>query len=88
MVLAPDTEDHPYWYARIIRVFHSMVSHPELTKPTHMDFLWVCWCGLDPDRCYKFGWKACRLPRIGFVEDMDDGDVLRTVLEQERNAAE
>jgi hypothetical protein len=75
MVLAPDDEDHPYWYARIIGVFHAIVSHCELSEPTHMDFVWVRWYGLDPDRRYKFGWKARRLPRIGFVEDTDDMNV-------------
>jgi hypothetical protein len=72
MVLAPDDEDHPYWYARIVGVFHAIINHPELPEPTHMDFLWVRWYGHDPDPRYKFGWKARRLPRIGFVEDVDN----------------
>ena len=72
MVLAPDSEDHPYWYARIIGIFHAIVSHPDLPEPTQMDLLWVRWYGLDPDLRYRFGWKARRLPRIGFVEDTDD----------------
>ena len=71
MVLAPDTEDHPYWYARVIGVFHAIVSHPQLSEPTHMDFIWVRWYGLDPDSRYKHGWKPRRLPRIGFIEDTD-----------------
>jgi len=37
-----------------------------------MDLLWVRWYGLDPDLQYRFGWKARRLPRIGFVEDTDN----------------
>jgi len=71
MVLAPEGEDHPYWYARIIGVYHAIVSHPKLAEPTHMNFLRVRWYGLDPDQCYSFGWKARRLPRIGFLDDTD-----------------
>lgn len=37
-----------------------------------MHFLWIRWYGMEPSRRYKFGWKARRLPRIGFVEDTDD----------------
>ena len=72
MVLAPEGEDYPYWFARIIGVYHAVVSHPELPEPTHMNFLWVRWYGLDLNPRYKFGWKARRLPRIGFVDDTDE----------------
>ncbi|KAH9011426.1 hypothetical protein EDB83DRAFT_2448378 [Lactarius deliciosus] len=66
MVLRPDGPDpHPYWYARIIRIFHIVVNHPNLSDSTHMDFLWVRW----------FGFKARRLHRIGFVKDTNDPDV-------------
>ena len=68
-MLAAEDEDHPYWYARIIGVYHAIVSHPELAEPTPMNFLWVRWYGLDPDPRYRFGWKARRLPRIGFLDD-------------------
>ncbi|PPR02756.1 hypothetical protein CVT24_002089 [Panaeolus cyanescens] len=73
MVLSPDGQEHPYWYAQIIGIFHAVVRHriyqPE---PTIMHFLWIRWYGMEPSRRYKYGWKARRLPRIGFVEDSND----------------
>ena len=35
-----------------------------------MDFLWVRWLGVVPDR--SFGRKQARLPKIGFVKDTDE----------------
>ena len=63
---------HPYWYARIIGIYHALVIHPSSVDPIHMDFLWVRWYGSDPDPRYKSGWKARRLPHVGFVADTID----------------
>ncbi|KAF9033835.1 hypothetical protein BJ165DRAFT_1615947 [Panaeolus papilionaceus] len=72
MMLSPDGE-HPYWYAKIIGIFHVLVSHRDLQPtPKPMNFLWVRWYGMDPGRGYRFGWKARKLPRIGFVDGTDD----------------
>ena len=57
---------HPYWYARVLSVFHAVVSHGRSTEPQRMDFLWVRWFGTDPNN-YRSGWKAKRLHRIGFI---------------------
>ena len=74
MVLAhDDCAAHPYWYARIIGMYHALVIHPSSHDPIHMDFLWIRWYGADPDLRYKSGWKTRRLPRVGFVDDTDDG---------------
>ena len=35
-----------------------------------MDFLWVRWLGIVPDR--SFGRKQAKLPQVSFVEDLDD----------------
>jgi hypothetical protein len=35
-----------------------------------MEFLWVRWYGTEPG--YRSGFKAARLPKIGFVPDSDD----------------
>ena len=76
MVLSPETEAgaHPYWYARVLGVFHAKVLH---TGPAaknrsvqHMEFLWVRWFGIEPD--YISGRQTARLPKIGFVPDTDD----------------
>ncbi|PPR00724.1 hypothetical protein CVT26_012318 [Gymnopilus dilepis] len=40
---------HPYWYARIIGIYHALVLHPSSRDPIHMDFLWIRWYGCDPD---------------------------------------
>ncbi|KAG1823079.1 hypothetical protein DFJ58DRAFT_738932 [Suillus subalutaceus] len=51
MVLARDQEDsHPYWYARVIGVFHVNTrymrpgAHPSIKR---VDFLWVRWFARD-----------------------------------------
>ncbi|KAF8992498.1 hypothetical protein BDQ17DRAFT_1253858, partial [Cyathus striatus] len=73
MVVAHDEfEGHPYWYARIIGVFHALIIHSNYQDPVRMDFLWVRWYGLDSNPRYKSGWKAQHLPRIGFIEEDDD----------------
>ena len=66
-----DSESHPYWYARIIGLFHVVVRHPSSINPITLDVARVRWYGKDPDS-YQSGWKARRLPRIGFVEYMED----------------
>jgi hypothetical protein len=78
MVTSPETGPNaqPYWYARVIGIFHAIVSstHPELEgmarSRTHMDFLWVRWFGMEPGR-YRHGLRVGRLPKIGFVESTD-----------------
>lgn len=73
MVLSHDDGNHPYWYARILGIFHAIVQHPKFLEPKVMDFLWVRWYGADPDERYKSGWKGRRLPRIGFIPHVEDG---------------
>jgi len=40
---------HPYWYGRILGVFHTMVQYtgPGLHSidPQRMEFLWIRWFG-------------------------------------------
>jgi hypothetical protein len=77
MLLSCDDEaTHPYWYARIIGVFHTCVhfkglaSHPRIESgEKEMTFLWVRWFGQDLG--YKSGLKAKCLHRIGFVDYQD-----------------
>ncbi|KAH9835781.1 uncharacterized protein C8Q71DRAFT_709596 [Rhodofomes roseus] len=69
-------EKHPYWYARVLSVFHVHVRllHVDNTRPDvvrKLDVLWVRWYGLDPDA--PGGFKHRRLPRLGFVP-YDDRD--------------
>ena len=65
-----DEVPHPYWYARVIGIFHANVSQRGSNiPPKHMDFLWVRWFGRD--LAHKGGWRVRRLYRIGFVESQD-----------------
>ena len=66
-----NSEPHPYWYARVIGIYHVEVrhDHPDALSRgvQELQFLWVQWFGQDPD--YEGGWKAHRLYRVGFVAD-------------------
>jgi hypothetical protein len=67
------TRTHPYWYARIIGIFHAMVQHTgphsRSSEPQCISFLWVRWYGRDFK--HRAGWNAKRLHRIGFVDGDD-----------------
>jgi hypothetical protein len=92
MVLS-DEEDrensHPYWYARIISIFHALVVHKgpksKSEEPKMMEFLFVRWFGLDDGLKARGGWKTKRLHQIGFVKGneafgfIDPADVIRAV---------
>ncbi|KJA18879.1 hypothetical protein HYPSUDRAFT_144300 [Hypholoma sublateritium FD-334 SS-4] len=76
MLQSPTTEAgaKPYWYARVIGVYHANVwaNNPAIPggRITRcMDFLWVHWFGDEPG--YHSGFCRARLPKIGFVESMD-----------------
>lgn len=75
MMASPETSSgaHPFWYARVIGVFHARVLH---TGPAainrsvqHVEFLWVRWLGVVPG--HRYGFKVARLPKVGFVPDTD-----------------
>jgi len=76
MVLSPETgpNAHPYWYARVLGVFHARVLHtgPDARNRSvqHIEFLWVRWFGTVSG--HRYGFKAARLPKIGFVEEDDE----------------
>ncbi|KAJ7032929.1 hypothetical protein C8F04DRAFT_1221791 [Mycena alexandri] len=63
MVMSPETgpNAHPFWYAR--------GAHSSNNGAQRMEFLWVRWFGIEPD--YRFGFKAARLPKVGFVPEDD-----------------
>ena len=76
MVQSPKVGDntHPYWYAQVLRIYHTVVSmtHPAATMHSAqvMQFLWVRWLGTKPGHCSSP--QVARSPRIGFVEAMDE----------------
>ena len=75
MLLSHEDDDdrHPYWYARVIKIFHVDVCYfggsTGAVIPTRMDVLFVRWFGRDID--FKAGWSAKRLHRIGFFQRND-----------------
>lgn len=75
MVYSCDDGNHPYWYARVLGIFHTRVKHvgPRSVSGCiqSMQFLWIRWFGLVPHQEYKFGIKMARLPKVGFVEGSD-----------------
>ena len=70
-----DVDAHPYWYARVIGIFHVDIVHngPKSTssEKRRINFLWVRWFGRDVS--FNAGWKAQRLHRIGFLNASLDG---------------
>jgi hypothetical protein len=78
MVLSQEDErTHPYWYARVIKIFYVMVEHREheylpFKKPVRMDILFVRWFQMDSD--YRAGWDAKRLYRVQFFERAHNAD--------------
>lgn len=87
MVLSGD-DTQPYWYARIIGIFHAMVLQTGQSKsgdPKKMEFLFVRWFGIDDDDDKIGGWRTKKLHQIGFVEGdkafgfVDPADIIRGV---------
>ncbi|KZT55342.1 hypothetical protein CALCODRAFT_437337 [Calocera cornea HHB12733] len=74
MLSSAEDDQHPYWYARVLRIFHVVVSHPKHDHgtPQRMDALFVRWLGSDPDASYDAGWEASRMDRVGFVHEDDE----------------
>jgi hypothetical protein len=81
MVLScEDGEDvHPFWYARVIKIFHLLVrrrspsppAEDTPTGPQRMDVLWVRWFGLDADA--RGGWSKKCLHGISFIPSDEVG---------------
>jgi hypothetical protein len=77
MVLSHEDEaeenPHPYWYARVIGIFHFNVRHvgpdSKSSDTQRMDVLWVRWFGRDLSA--PGGFEARRLHRVGFLDSED-----------------
>lgn len=72
MVMSHEEEQsHPYWYARLIKIFHVNVEYHETPdsvrcRPKRMDFLFVRWFKRDMSPA---GFTAKRLQRLEFFDD-------------------
>lgn len=67
---------HPFWYGRIVGVFHANVMRNEPDNERDpdwkaMQFLWIRWLGRS-DTHTRHGINPRRLDRIGFVTESDD----------------
>jgi hypothetical protein len=60
---------HPYWYARVLGIFHVNVKHSGPSSRTphvqKIELLYVRWFGRD--FVHAAGWSARRLHRVGFL---------------------
>jgi hypothetical protein len=82
-----DREKHPYYYARVIGIFHVLVRCVGGERRfKQLDFLWVRW--YDFDMKARSGFKAKRHHQLSFVDSehnvggfgfIDPADVLRAV---------
>ncbi len=65
----------PFWYVCVIGIFHTLISssHPGVKSKSHgqMEILWVRWFSVEPGR-YWHGFHLAHLPKIGFVESLDE----------------
>ncbi|KAJ6525271.1 hypothetical protein DFH09DRAFT_1329080 [Mycena vulgaris] len=62
-------EPHPYWYARVLGVFHANMFQPGSRAPHRYEFLWVRWLGRDPE--WKSGPSHLRLKCVGYIPETD-----------------
>ncbi|KAF8804505.1 hypothetical protein BYT27DRAFT_7106825, partial [Phlegmacium glaucopus] len=76
MLLSHNNEQHPYWYACVIGIFHVDVIHTgPLSKSPYkqcVDFLWIQWFGQDLD--HRAGWLAQCLHWVVVFEGFLDAE--------------
>ena len=73
-----EIDAHPYWYARVVGIFHVDIIHNGATSTSpeqrRIDFLWVRWFGRDIS--FNAGWTAQRLHRVGFLNANSESGAL------------
>ncbi|KAH8984066.1 hypothetical protein EDB86DRAFT_2750235, partial [Lactarius hatsudake] len=60
---------HPFWYARVLGIYHANVYFGLESHPERIEFLFVRWFGHAPD--WPGGPAARRLDRVGWVPEHD-----------------
>jgi hypothetical protein len=65
------TPSHPYWYARVLGIYHLETWIHDNGRPVkqHLEVLWVRW--LAPLENNNSGTRHARLPKVSFVEESD-----------------
>ncbi|KAF6760980.1 hypothetical protein DFP72DRAFT_804695 [Ephemerocybe angulata] len=73
---AGEPRPHPYWYAKVLAIFHCRVLHrgarSTSKEPRTMEVLWIRWYGNGRGAPFGF-FKEKRLPEVGFVDEAQDG---------------
>ncbi|KIK39154.1 hypothetical protein CY34DRAFT_14574 [Suillus luteus UH-Slu-Lm8-n1] len=72
MVISGETTpSHPYWYARVLGIYHLETWIHDNGPPVkrHLEVLWVRW--LAPLENNNSGTRHARLPKVSFVEESD-----------------
>ncbi len=67
-----DPDSHPFWYARVLGIYHANVMDAGARSPKakRMEFLWVRWFGMDPE--WSGGPSTLRLDRVGYIPEHDE----------------
>jgi hypothetical protein len=66
---------HPFWYARVIGIFHANVQYRKQTDNWQtVHFLWVCWFGRSEAANIRISQPINKhqLDWVGFVTESDD----------------
>lgn len=75
MVLSGETSpSHPYWYARILGIYHMdtwLQGVAGRTETRHLEVLHVRWLAPLMSSDYQSGMQHARLPKVAFVEESD-----------------
>lgn len=74
MMLSRDEDEHPYWYARVLKIFNVGVRYTGCETPDnrlhYFNVLWIRWYGREAGQ--RTGWKHRRLHRIDFIDGESD----------------
>jgi hypothetical protein len=64
---------HPFWYARVLKIFHVFVKDTKsgTDREERMDILWVRWYGEVTE--WAGGYATKRTIRLGYVPGVEDG---------------
>jgi hypothetical protein len=73
MVLSGETNPrHPYWYARVLGIYHMDAWLKGQTKKQRLEVLYVRWLAPLVPSDYQSGMRHARLPKVAFVEESDN----------------
>ena len=64
-----ETKYHPYWYAKVLGIFHVNMRRLGHMETKRMEFLWVHWFGHNLD--YEGSFETYQLHRIGLTDSED-----------------